>query len=711
MFKKINSALKYFSTYLIQYLSYDFNSKLLYIFLFLGGSFMNQKILSDEGMWTLDNLPLDLLESKYKFKPGKLFLQNIQLSSVRFNDGGSGSFVSQEGLVLTNHHVAMGQLQKISKKENDYVKNGFLAKSRDTELKCPDLELNVLVKMKNVTQIIKSYLANLDNREDIEKKRKEITAIIENEAYIKSGLRSDVVELYNGGEFWLYQYKRYTDIRLVHAPEIQAAAFGGDSDNFQFPRYALDYAFFRVYEGNKPIQSKHFLKWNSVGPKKNELLLVSGHPGSTDRQKTLSEIYFLKEHSFPEYIKILTEKITAIREYASKGKEENRRAMAGILSMENSIKAIRGEYEALNDTIIMEKIKSTEANLRKIVSENQELSREYGQIWDRINEVQDKMIEKKKEMYYQNFSGQLPSLALSFVEYYIELQKPNEERYEEFRDSSLESIRLRLLTSAPVYKDKEIFTFSKGLEISQKELGNENEFIRLALDSKSPSTLARELIEHTDLDKLEFRKSLLKNPSLIYTSKDPLLSWMRKLEPIIRKNRRWVETEIENVLTTEGGKLSELKFKLFGRSTYPDATFTLRLSIGTIKPYEMDGWMVPPYTTFYGLFERAESFGHTDEYKISESIKKSTGRLNFKSKINFCTTHDITGGNSGSPVINRKGEIVGLIFDGNAYSHSLSYAYTDEKARALSVHTEGIEEMLKNVYLAESLLKELRTTR
>ena len=679
--------------------------KYFFIIILILGTTM--KINSDEGMWTLDNLPLQYLNETYKFKPQKAFLKNIQLSSVRFNDGGSGSFVSKNGLVLTNHHVAMGQLQKISNKKNDYVNTGFLAKSKKEEIKCPDLELNILISFENVSERVNSFIVNMTDLKEIEKKRKEVISNIEKESYDKSGLRSDVVELYHGGEFWLYKYKRYTDIRLVHSPELQLASFGGDSDNFQYPRYALDYAFFRVYENDKPIEVKNYLKWSSKGFKENELLFVSGHPGSTDRQKTVSEILFLRDHSFPEYLKILNEKIAFMKEYSSRGKEEERRARGSILGMENSIKAIKGEHNALLDNNIIKKIEQNENLLKDFVNNNSHLHIKYNNIWNNIKNVKDKMIERKKETYYQKFSGQLPSIALTIIQYDMELDKPNSERFEEFRDSSLETMRLHFLTSAPVYKDKDIFTLSKGLMISKKELGDENLFIKIALENKEIDELAKYVIENTKLDNIEFRKELLENRDKIKSSKDPLILWVKKIEPILRKNREWVEKEVESILTTEGGKLSELRFLAYGRNTYPDATFTLRLSIGSAKGYEMDGWKVPSFTTFNGLLERSQGFSENKDYKLSPQLVENKNKLNLSAKINFCSTHDITGGNSGSPVINAKGEIVGLIFDGNAYSHSLSYVYTDDKARSISVHTEGIEESLRNIYKANKLLAEL----
>ena len=669
---------------------------------------LTMNLNSDEGMWTLDNLPLPYLKENYRFTPAVSFLKNTQLSSVRFNDGGSGSFVSNRGLVLTNHHVAMGQLQKISHPKSDYVKNGFLAKTRKEELKCPDLELNILIEMEDVTQIIKDYVKGIDSHQLIESKRKEIISNLENISHQKTGLRSDVVELYHGGEFWLYKYKKYTDIRLVHSPELQAAAFGGDTDNFQYPRYALDYAFFRVYENDKPIHSKNFFKWNGKGAKEGELLFVSGHPGSTDRQKTLSEILFLRDHSFPEYLIILKEKINSMKEYSNRGKEEERRARGSILGIENSIKAIQGEYSALLHAETIQSIETNENKLKEIVNNNPDFKKEYGNIWDNIEKVQKKMVDRKKEMYYQKVSGDLASLALSLVRYEMEIKKPNEERYEEYRISSLESTQLHLLTSAPVYKDKEIVSLSKSLELAKKELSVDNNFVKVAIGNENILTLSKKLIESTSLDNPEFRKNLIKNPHLIATSDDPMLVWIRKLEPIYRSNRDWIEKEVEAILTIEGGKLSDLRFKIYGRNTYPDATFTLRLSIGTIKSYEIDGWKIPAFTTFYGLFERAYGFNKNKEYLLSDNIKKSKDEINLNSRINFCSTHDITGGNSGSPVINTKGEIVGLIFDGNAYSHSLSYAYTDKNARSVSVHTEGIEEALKNIYKAKNILSELK---
>ncbi len=662
---------------------------------------------SDEGMWTLDNLPISYLKEKYKFTPPPSLLKTIQLSSVRFNDGGSGSFVSDQGLVLTNHHVAMGQLQKISGNKSDYVKNGFLAKTKKEELKCPDLELNILIEIEDVTKIVKDYIKGIDSHHLLESKRKEIFSKLENNSYKKTGLRSDVVELYHGGEFWLYKYKKYTDIRLVHSPELQAAAFGGDSDNFQYPRYALDYAFFRVYENEKPIKSNYHLKWNRNGGKEGELLFVSGHPGSTDRQKTLSEILFLRDHSFPEYLKILEEKLISMKDYSHRGKEEERRAKGSILGIENSIKAIRGEYEALLHPETIQSIQNNENQLKEIVNKDNELKEKYGSTWDTIENLQKKMVERKKEMYYQKVSGELTSLALSLIRYEMEIKKPNEERYEEFRDSSLESTRLHLLTSAPIYKDKEIVTISKSLEISKKELPSDNLFLKEAIGNQEIFPLVKSFIESTKLDNLEFRKSLVKNPEQILNSSDPLLKWMRNLEPIYRSNREWIEKEIETVLSTEGGKLSDLRFKVHGRNTYPDATFTLRLSLGKIQSYEVDGWKVPAFTNFYGLFERAEGFSHLKDYHLSEKIMKQREKIDLSTKINFCSTHDITGGNSGSPVLNTKGEIVGLIFDGNAYSHSLSYAYTDMKARSVSVHTQGIEEALKVIYKAKNIINEL----
>ncbi|MBP9888150.1 MAG: S46 family peptidase [Leptospiraceae bacterium] len=680
------------------------------LFMMITGITLNTNILSDEGMWTLDNLPQKNLQEKYDFKITDKWLKNAQLASVRFNDGGSGAFVSNGGLVLTNHHVAMGQLQKMSTKKSDYVKDGFFAKKNSDEKKCPDLELNVLISMENVTSQVVNASKNVETDKAKNEKRKEEIAKIEKTSNDKTRLRSDVVELYDGGEYWLYRYKKYTDVRLVMAPELQAAAFGGDPDNFNYPRFSLDFAFFRVYENNKPIESKNYFKWSKGGAKENELVFVFGHPGSTERQKTMSQILYQKDYSFPEYVKLLKYKLNLFREYANKGKEEKRRAKDYILGMENSLKAIEGELNGLRDKNILNSIEEKETNLKSLVSQNAELKKEFGEIWNRIDSVQKKMIVRHKEFYYRSASNsKLVNIALKIVRYATEIQKPNEKRYEEFRDSNLESLKFRLLSPAPIYLDIEEMMLKNSMELALENLGKEDEFVKLALADEKPNLLAKSLITKTKLQDINLRKELLTGGlEVIQNSKDPLIQWALKIDPILRKDRDWYDDEIESVQTIEGNKLSELKFKAYGKSTYPDATFTLRMSYGTVKGFTDDSTIQIPFkTTYYGLFDRAASFDYAEPFSLSTKTLERKSVINMDTPLNFISTNDITGGNSGSPVINRKGEYVGLIFDGNSFSHVLTYAYTDDKARAVSVHSEGILEALRSIYKMEKLVAEI----
>lgn len=671
---------------------------------------ISSNLASDEGMWTLDNLPKKQLEEKYNFKITDKWLKNAQLASVRFNDGGSGAFISSQGLVITNHHVAMGQLQKMSSKKNDYVKDGFFANKLSDEIKCPDLELNVLISMEDVTKQVVSASASGDSDKAKNEKRKEEIAKIEKASNEKTKLRSDVVELYDGGEYWLYRYKKYTDVRLVMAPELQAASFGGDPDNFNYPRFALDMAFFRVYENNKPIESKHFFKWSKEGAKEDELVFVFGHPGSTERQKTMSQIHYQKDYSFPEYVKILKHKLKLFREYSEKGKEEKRRAKDYVLGMENSLKAIEGELSGLKDKKILASMQEKEEKLKAIIAEKQELKKEYGEVWSRIESTQNKLIAKHKEFYYRSVGNtRLVNAGLKLVRYATETQKPNEKRYEEYRDSNLESLKFRLLSPAPIYADIEEMALKNTMQLAIENLGKEDEFVKTALDKTTPEALAKKLITETKLGDIAYRKELLAGGiSTIQKSNDPIIQWIIKLDPLLRKDRDWYDDEIESVQAIEGHKLSALKFKVFGKSMYPDATFTLRMSYGQVKGFTDDTTIEVPYkTTFYGLFDRAESFNHKEPFKLSTKILENKSSLQMNKPINFITTNDIVGGNSGSPVVNRKGEYVGLIFDGNSYSHILSYAYTDNKARAVSVHSEGILEALRSIYKMENLVKEI----
>jgi hypothetical protein len=664
---------------------------------------------ADEGMWTLDNLPAAQLKERYGFSAAPEWLEHVRLSSVRFNDGGSGAFVSAGGLVLTNHHVALGQLQKVSTEKNDYVKNGFFAKTGAEEMKCPDLELNVLIAMENVSDRVLGAVDKAASDKVQNEQRKGAMAKIEKESLDRTGLRSDVVELYQGGEYWLYQSKKYTDIRLVMAPEAQAAFYGGDPDNFTFPRFDLDFAFFRAYEGGKPVKADHYFKWSKNGAADGELVFVSGHPGSTDRLKTTRQLEYERDYNLPSYLKIVNGRRKALYAYAAAGAEQQRRAKEMIFGYENSIKAVTGEHEGLKDAALMKRLAEREQELRAKVQAKPELAKAYGGAWDRVAQAQEKLIKRHKQVMFRSTRGsKLAGFATTITRYVAEVAKPNEKRWEEYRDSALESLNFRLFSPAPIYKDLEQAMLADGLQQSLDELGPEDAHVKAALGGMTPQAKAKQLIEATKLDDPELRKALVAGgQKAVDASTDPLIVWARGIDVPYRELRTWMEDEIESVESLEGNKIAKARFAIYGKSTYPDATFTLRLSYGRVAGYGQGTTKVPYKTTFWGLYDRGASFDNKPPFDLPEKVAKASKAIDLSTALNFVTTNDIIGGNSGSPVFNKNAEYVGLIFDGNIQSLVGRYAYSDEQSRAVAVHSAGILEAMRKIYGMGKLADEL----
>lgn len=663
---------------------------------------------ADEGMWTYDNLPTQVLKQRYGFEPSQAWLDHVRLSSVRFNDGGSGSFVSSNGLVLTNHHVARGQLQKVSTREKDYIQHGFLARTATEELPCPDLELNVLVSMENVTaQIQGAVKPGMSGKEALEA-RKALMGLLEKGSLDASGLRSDIVTLYQGGEYWLYRYKKYTDIRLVFAPEQQIAFFGGDPDNFTFPRHDLDMALFRVYEQGKPVHTPH-LTWNPKGAADGELVFVSGHPGRTERLNTMAQLEFNRDYGYPFYLSSLKRRLAVVKAYAAKGPEESRQATGLIFGFENSLKAIGGMLDGLKDKALMAKKAQDESDFRKRVAADPKLQQAYGDTWDIIAQAERSQLSKLKELHYRRLGGyRLAGNALTLVRYATESTKPDAERLEEFHEAGLESLRFRLLSPAPFYSGLEEVLLADSLQQSLEELGPENPFVKAALGGKKPAEVAKILVSGTRLADPEVRKVLLKGGAkAIAASQDPLVQWAARLDPFLRDTRRWQESNVESVISPAGEKLGKARFEVYGRKLSPDANFTLRLTFGTVKGYPMNGTLAPSKTTFYGLYDRAASFDHKAPFNLPSRYQERKDKLDLSTPMNFVASCDIIGGNSGSPVVNRAGEIVGLIFDGNIESLVGSMIYDDTANRAVAVHTSGMTEALRKLYDADALVKEL----
>ena len=663
---------------------------------------------ADEGMWTFDNPPAKQLEQKYHFTPSQQWLDHVRLSCVRLNDGGSGSFVSSHGLLLTNHHVARGQLQKNSTKEHDYIRDGFYAATSEQEMKSPDLEVNVLVSLENVTDRVVAALKGASTPEKEFAARKAALASIEKESMDKTGLRSDVVTLYQGGEYWLYRYKKYTDVRLVFAPEQQIAFFGGDPDNFTYPRYDLDMALFRVYENGKPIDSKDYLRWNPKGADADELVFVAGHPGTTQRLDTMAQLENERDYFYPNILKALKHRIAVVKAYAATGPEAARESGSVIFGLENGLKSLENSYKGLLDPRIMQIKQKEEEQFKSLVTSNPKWQAEYGGAWSAIAEAVHKAAPRMKAQFFRSTDSRLAGLAMTIVQYVAEVKKPDGERLEGFHDSQLESLRFRLFSPAPIYPGLETARMIGGMEIAQQELGPEDPWVKIVVGGQSPKAVATARVTGTKLADPAFRKQLVEGgEAAVAASNDPMIVLARKLDPLVRENRKWFEDNVESVEQRAGEQLGKARFAAYGKTTYPDATFTLRLSYGQVKGFPMNGTIAPPKTTLFGLYDRAASFNYDGPFDLPSRYKEGREKVNLSTPYNFATTNDIVGGNSGSPVINRDAEVVGLIFDGNIDSLVGDFVYDIETNRAVAVHTAAMTEALIKLYHAQPLVDEL----
>lgn len=666
---------------------------------------------ADEGMWTFDNPPLKQWKERYNFEPTQAWLDNVRLASVRLNDGGSGSFVSPDGLLMTNQHVASGQLSKVSTKERDYTKNGFYARAQGEELKCPDLEINVLASFEEVTKRVQAAVKAGATGAQANEQRKGEMATIERESSDKTGLRSDVVTLYSGGEYWLYRYKKYTDIRLVMAPEEQIAFFGGDYDNFTFPRYNLDFAFFRVYENDKPIKTEHYFRWSKSGPADGEFVVAPGNPGSTNRMLTLAQLRYQRDVGNPLQMQVWSSRRDALTRYAAAGAEQARRAQSTRRSLENSIKRLTGQQEGLNNPRMFAKKEGEEKRLLAEIARRPDLQRRYAPAWDEIAAAYRELPSMAKRISFTTLApSRLGTIASQLVRYAEETRKPNGARYDEFRENRLESLKLTLLSPAPVYPEMEEAILAAWLAEAQKTLGASDPFVRAALEGGSPADVAQRVINGTKLADVAVRKGLLEGGAeAVAKSDDPLLALARRVEPVYREVRAWNEAHILSAEASTGQRIAEARFAVYGKSVYPDATFTPRLSYGRVAGYEEDTTLVPFKTTFYGLYERARSFDERAPYELPDRWKEGKAKIELSTPFNFVYTADTIGGNSGSPVINRDAEIVGLNFDSNIQKLPNRYWYVEEAegGRAVAVHSAAIVEALRKMYDAGKLADEL----
>jgi len=721
--------------------------------LFISLAILAPHLYSEEGMWTFNNLPIKAIKEKYGFEPTQEWLDHVRLSSLRFPNG-SGSFISSEGLVLTNHHIVRGNIQSLSTKDRDLLKDGFVAESKDMEIKLPGLELLTLKGMVDITERVDSAVRDARKNQEIVVTTIETVVVpglltpnmsviappqeflqtsptyrdrvialeisrAQEELRQATGLHVEPVTLYQGGEIWLYAYEKHTDVRLVMAPEFAAARFGQDFDNFTYPRHHMDCAFVRVYRDNKPYRPEHFLNWSKGQLKSGDLVFISGHPGATNRLWTVAQMLNARDVDIPLQIKLNEKRRNALESFAGRNFEARAQLGGQIYSIDNSLKTTKGRLEALFDEEAIQRLKNAESDFQKLVAANPDLRDEVGSSWSAIeNALKISKSIAVESAYVGPRGSELLATALTLIRLPVQIAKEEINRLPEFNNAAVKTIieNLTRARTTPFNRELEIHMFTEALKDAKDALGYKHPFIKAVLNGKKPSDVAKDAVNGTKLHDPEEIALLLADGKgkAISKSKDPFIVLARKIDPLQRELREKRETRVDTIINDHSARIARARLAIFGKDAYPDATFTLRMTYGAIAPYPAMGTHVQPFTTMHGLFDRFEGWGGT-EYNLKRNTwllpKKwldAKPGLGLATPYNFVSTTDFIGGNSGSPVIDRHGELVGLAFDGNWESNAGRFYYDGRANRTISVDARGMAEMLKKVYRAESLLDELR---
>ncbi|HZZ20623.1 MAG TPA: S46 family peptidase [Opitutaceae bacterium] len=673
--------------------------------------------LADEGMWLFSALPKAKIQAAYGFTPDDAWIGHVMKSSIRFDSGGSGSFVSADGLAITNHHVGLDALQKMSSETKNFVRDGFYAKTQADEVKCLDLELNVLDSTEDVTARVNAAVPADLGGDEAAKARRKVIAEIESESHGKTGLRSDVITLFQGGAYHLYRYKRYTDVRLVFAPEQQIAFYGGDPDNFEFPRYDLDFCIFRVYEDNQPVHPAHFLKWSVNGVKAGDLVFVSGNPGRTERLFTLSQLKFARDIRLPATLTTIKRRDGLLTAWSARSDENLRRAKHDLFSARNSRKVYDGQLAGLQTPSFLSAKDDAETTLKarfaSLPGGNEALEAYRGmdaaqmtiaRIYPRFRMLESFAYPR---LVPGGFNSDLFVFARALLRAGDERPKPNGERLPEFSEAQKDTMQLDLFSEKPVYEDLEILTLTDSLAEMTEILGADDQAVRAVLAGKSPHERASELVRGTKLRDLAFRHSLYDGgAAAVAAANDPMIEVARTIDVEARSLRRTYEAADEACRQAQA-VIGKTRFAAEGASTYPDATFTLRLSYGSVKGYTEDGVDLSPVTRIAGLYQRADQHHNHEPFDLPESWERSRSSVRMDTPFDFVSDCDVIGGYSGSPTIDRNGEFVGIIFDGNSYSTSGNFGFDTVRSRAISTHSAAILEALRNVYHVPVLADEL----
>jgi hypothetical protein len=667
---------------------------------------------ADEGIWLFNAPPREQIRKAHGFDVTDEFLSHLRRSSARFNNGGSASFVSPRGLLFTNHHVGSECIQQLSTPQQDYMTNGFYASAESDEKRCPSLEVNVLLDISDVTGRVTGSAPAGAPVAEANRLRKAAMSQIEKECADRTGNRCDVVTLFSGGQYHLYQYKKYTDIRLVFAPELEIAAFGGDPDNFTYPRYCLDFAFFRAWEDGRPANIEHYLKWSKTGVREGELTFVSGHPGSTGRLATVAELEFSRDIAYPLIHNRLASLIKSLEAYSAANPENRRIARDNLFSQQNSYKAYTGFLAGLRDPSLMDRKHQDETRLRKAVADDPRKQEQFGNIWDEVSRAYAEYAK-----FYKPFAllertaargSELLAISRMVLRYAEEKAKPNEQRLREYAEAGLASLEQSMYSEAPIHLDMEMAVLGDYLKFLRDELGAGDATVKELLAGQSPEKAAEQYVSTSKMKNVVERKRLATDLDAARASNDGMIRMVRIIDGPARALRRRYEDGVEAVLLSSASQIAQARYAVYGAGEYPDATFTLRLSYGSVKGYRnAKGERIPYTTNFAGVYRRATG---QDPFRLPPRWIESRRLLRLNTPFNFVTTADTHGGNSGSPTVNTKGEIVGILFDGNIEGLPNRFLYRDERERSVHVASQGIVESLRKVYRTGRVLQELGLT-
>ncbi|MES2017792.1 MAG: S46 family peptidase [Pseudomonadota bacterium] len=661
-------------------------------------------------MWTLDRLPAAKMQAQYGFKPDPAWIKNVMLSSARLAGGCSASFVSRDGLVMTNHHCAAECIEQLSSATQNYLANGFLARNREQEARCPAMEVNRLEQITDVTEQVKKATGGLDGNA-FKDAQNAVRARLTSECVgvEKATTRCDLVDLYHGGRYNIYKYHRFSDVRLVWAPEKAIAFFGGDPDNFMFPRYDLDMSLVRVYENGKPAAVQNFFPFSKNGAAEHEMVFVTGHPGSTQRQLTEAQLLSLRDIRLIDGLLSLAEMRGVLEQYRASGSEAARTSEDLLFGVENSYKALYGQLQSLLDPALLRAKHEQETALRKYVANNPALRAKVGGAWDAIARAQVQYRAQTARM--RSIEGGRALLSDYFEQARMlvraadEKTKPDGQRLPEFAEARMPEVEQHVLSTAPIYPEFEKVKLVFSLTKMREKLGPDDAFVKQVLGKASPQQLADQLVGQTRLGDVAVRRALWQGgKEAIAKSDDPFIQLALAIDAQARALRKQYEQDVESVVQKNTELIAQATFAKNGTGSYPDATFSLRLSYGEVQGWEQAGRKIAPFTEFGGAFARETG---AEPFALPASWHAAKGKLNLAQRFNFVTTNDIIGGNSGSPMINKQGEIVGLIFDGNIHSLGGAFWYDARLNRAVAVHSGGILEALSTIYGADFLVREM----